>query len=367
LILKKLTLSKFRNYDALSLEPGLGLNILFGQNGAGKTNVLDAINFLSMGKSAFGIQDVYCYKVGSDYFRIQGEFSEGEKGLALTLKSHQSSKKILEINGQPVKRIADHIGNIPIIVSGPSDIEMISGSPEVRRNFLDQTLSQFDPEYLSELMKYNKILKQKNAELKRMKMEGKNDLEMIQTYHEQLSPLNLAIFQKRKTHLLEGKQLATTFYQRISSGKEKVSLKYLSQVHERSPDKYGKEGLRMDLSSQRSLYGIHKDDIEFLIDGRPAKKFASQGQQKSIVAGARLMQRQLLNEHGKKEPLIILDDIFDRLDPERAKNLVELLLEKDFGQTFISDAQPSRSKGIFGSSSRKIDYFEVKKGGVSKK
>ena len=115
----------------------------------------------------------------------------------------------------------------------------------------------------------------------------------------------------------------------------------------------------MDFISQRSLYGIHKDDIEFLLDGRPAKKYASQGQQKSIVAGTRLMQRQLLKEHGRKDPLIILDDIFDRLDPERAKNLVELLMEKDFGQTFISDAQPSRSKSIFGKEKNKVDYFEV--------
>ncbi len=334
--------------------------MIYGPNGSGKTNVLDAIHFLSMGKSAFSIQDQFCIREGEDFYRIDGQYENGDGLRSVVVKFQNGSRKLVEVNGSPLKRIAEHIGRIPVIVSAPHDIQLVWGSPELRRSFIDQTISQFDQEYLQALLDYHRLLKQKGAELKRLKTTGDQSFALLETYHQQLSPLNLAIYKKRKEFLESGAPVLNSSYEALAGNDEQVSFAYQSQLTEMDPESYSSSDFRREIQAQRNLFGIHRDDIEFKMKENPAKKVASQGQQKTLILSARIMQRQILSQNRDTRPVLILDDIFDRLDEKRSKNLVAMISAEDFGQVFISDTQIARVKPLLKELRSKTRIFEVK-------
>lgn len=366
MVLEHLQLSNFRNYESVALDPCPGLNIVFGPNGAGKTNLLDAIHFLSMAKSAFGIQDNFCVREGEQFFRIDGNYTS-KPTTKVVLKYKLGTRKILEKNGQPIKRIADHVGNIPVVISGPIDMELVSGSPELRRNFIDQTISQFDADYLKTLIDYHKLLKQKGAELKKQKENSNPNLEMVETYHHQMIPLNKEIFEARESFIKESSKPISNYYGMVSGDREKIEVSYTSQMRTQDPHVYSVNEFKREIAAQRNLFGIHRDDLELMVNGKTAKKYASQGQQKTVLSALKLMQVDMIRKKGGDNPIILLDDVFDRLDRTRAKNLLRIILEQNLGQTFISDTQSERIREAIPSDQKDVAFFEIKDGEAKEK
>ena len=342
MILKSLRLTNFKNHPESHFEFEDRVNCVLGKNGIGKTNMLDAIYYLSFTKSAVGSQDRLTITHEARAFTVFGTYDE----LTVAIQFEKGKVKTVKIDGQEPDRLSDVIGKVPLVIVLPDDTSMIKEGSEERRKFFDGAISQFDEEYLHALLQYNKLLKQRNSLLKQE--EGKQvNMQLLDTYDDQLIPLAIKISERRSVM----KETFLPFFQKnyadLHEGGEVPELHFKSHVDASFEAKF-KSSIQRDIIMRRTLMGSHRDDFEFLLDGEMIKKFGSQGQQKTFIIALKLALYDFLRAETGKKPLLLLDDIFDKLDDSRISLLVSLLLDnKRFQQIFISDARKDRSKELF--------------------
>lgn len=347
MILRKLSLLNFKNYSEIAIDFSENVNCLAGDNGSGKTNILDAIHYLALCKSYFHASDSQHVKQGEGMFVIQGDFLLNDMEESVFCGFKLGQKKILKRNQHEYERLSDHIGLLPLVMVAPMDQEIITGGSDERRRFIDSIISQADAEYLQTLIQYNRILVQRNALLKQMAANRVHDYDSLEIWDEQLIPLGVAIYEKRSAFCKQFVQLLEEIYDRLSGKKEAVVMTYVSQLADQDFGQALRQAMGKDASLQYSSVGIHKDDLHFMINHLNAKKFASQGQQKTFVISLKLAQYEMMRKVKKTKPILMLDDIFDKLDESRVARLMELVAEDTFGQLFITDTHPQRVAALF--------------------
>lgn len=361
--LRQLSVLNFKNYEEASLGFLPGVNAFTGDNGAGKTNLLDAIHYLSLCKSYFNPIDSQQIRQGADWFMVQGAFEHGEREDTVACSLKRNQKKQFKRNKKEYQRLADHIGLFPLVMISPNDAVLISDGSEERRRFMDNVISQNDNHYLDELITYNKYLQNRNVLLKQAARGGGGpDMSLLQVLNEQLIRSGNHIFARRKAFMEEFEPIFNEYYQYLSGQAETVSLQYESQLLQRSFQDLLDESLQRDLALERTTIGIHKDEISFTIRDMPMKKFGSQGQQKSLVIALKLAQYRFLHQHKGYKPLLLLDDIFDKLDEKRTRKLLQMVSDGDFGQLFITDTHAERIRSVFAEIGRPVRIFDVVNG-----
>lgn len=357
--LRNLSLLNYKNIAEANYEFDPKINCFTGKNGVGKTNVLDAIYHLAYGKSYFNPLAVQNIKHGEDFFVIDGIFEkEGRKEqIACSLK--RGMKKVLKRNGKIYDKFSEHIGFIPLVIISPSDNDLIVEGSETRRKFIDTVISQQDSSYLQELINYQKVVAQRNALLKYFALNHKFDKDTLSIYNEQLDGLGHALFEKRKQFLEDFIPIFNKHHQQITNSAEDVSLVYDSQLHAKRLLMLFDDNLQRDRVLQYTSVGIHKDDLLFEIDGHPIKKFGSQGQQKSFLIALKLAQFEFIKKQSGVLPILLFDDIFDKLDETRVSKIVQMIDDKVFGQIFISDTHSERTEAIIKTTHQSYTIFNM--------
>jgi DNA replication and repair protein RecF len=363
--LQQLTLLNFKNYTEAELTFAPGVNAFAGNNGAGKTNLLDAIHYLGLCKSYFNPVYTQQIKQGTDFFMINGAFEKDDQREVIACGVKRNQKKQFKRNKKDYQRLADHVGLFPLVMISPYDISIIIEGSEERRRFIDNVISQTDNQYLDELINYNKILNNRNSLLKMIAETGRYDAQLLEIYDEQLVTSGTAIFNRRKAFLQSFITVFNKHYQFISDDAEKVELIYESQLIDQDYALLLKNATERDRALERTTYGIHKDDLQFSINDMPVKKFGSQGQQKSFLIALKLAQYSYLYEQKGFKPLLLLDDIFDKLDDSRTRKLMQMVSNHNFGQVFITDTSAVRIESIFNEINVEVKLFNVEKGTVN--
>jgi len=359
MFLKQLELINYKNFEEKSLTFSAKVNCFVGANGVGKTNILDAIYYLSFAKSYFNPIASQNIKHGTDFFVINGHYTINNKEEHIVCSLKKGHKKVIKRNAKVYDRLADHIGQFPLVIISPADTDLIISGSDTRRKFIDIIISQYDNMYLNDLISYNKVLSQRNALLKYFAANHTFDENSIVVYNEQLAHYANAIHDKRKAFLTEFLPIFQERYLAISANKEQVSIQYKSQLNDADILTLFKNNILKDRMLQYTSVGIHKDDLLFKIGEYPIKKFGSQGQQKSFLIALKLAQFDFIKRHTKKTPILLLDDIFDKLDEQRIKQLIALVFEADFGQLFISDTHAERTENIVKSINQSYELFEL--------
>ncbi len=366
MILEKLSLINYKNIQTATLELSPKINCLIGQNGVGKTNVLDAIYYLSFCHSSTNPIDSQVIRHGEEFFMIEGRY-KGEhipqdSGLMISCGLKRGSKKHFKKDKKEYKRLSEHIGLIPVVMVSPSDTLLIEGGSEERRRLMDIVISQYDHNYIEALNRYNKALQQRNTMLK---AEEEPDPEVISLWEEQMAAAGETIYEKRDAFVREMVPIFQRFYETISGNREQVALNYISHC-QRGPLL---EVIQRDRFKDRavgySLHGIHRDDLEFSLGGHQMKREGSQGQNKTFVISLKLAQFEFLKRtNTKTTPLLLLDDIFDKLDAQRVEQIVSLVAGDEFGQIFITDTNRDHLDKILSTSSHDYKIFYVENGEV---
>ncbi len=357
--LKNLQVRQFKSYAEAHFEFIPNINCIVGENGKGKTNLLDAIYFLSMTKSVRNMSDQLCVLHGQEFFTIHGSYLVDEMQTQITCSFQKGHKKQVLREQKAYPRLADHIGNYPVVMMDPYDTDLIREGSEERRRFFDAMMSQKDRGFLEKLLKYNRVLQQRNTLLKAFAERNQVDTLHLETYDKLLVELGEELSAFRKTFLKAYIPAFQKHYDNLSEGRELVTIHLESNFEEGHLAQTMKSNLAVDLAAQRTGIGIHKDDFLFEIDGYPLKKFGSQGQQKSFVVALKLAQFDLLWSDTNKKPILLLDDIFDKLDDRRIQRLIQMMAEDHFGQVFITDARPERTKKLLKDLKGEIKYFEL--------
>ena len=345
--LKNLSIVNFKNYEQAELDFSPKINCFVGLNGSGKTNLLDAVHYLSFCKSFFNPIDSQNIRHGEEYFVIQGLFfkNEAEENIYCGMKMNQ--KKQFKRNKKEYSRLADHIGLIPLVMISPEDSFLISEGSEDRRRFVDSVISQYDREYLEDLIIYNRILQHRNKLLKEFANSGTYDEDSLELWNDQLIAPGKKIHEKRKQFIEQLIPVFQKYYEYISSGNESVSLTYQSHLENEDFKTLLSSSLRKDMILQYTTVGTHKDDLIFTVNNFPLKKSGSQGQQKTFLLALKLAQFDFIKNINNLNPLLLLDDIFDKLDAIRVSKLLALVSENHFGQIFITDTNLERTDQIF--------------------
>lgn len=346
MILQKLSLLNYKNFESQSFEFDPKINCFVGLNGVGKTNVLDAIYHLSFGKSYFNPITLQNIRHGTEFFVVEGTYEKDEKSEKIVVSAKKGQKKIIKRNGKAYEKFSEHIGFLPLVIISPSDRDLIIEGSETRRKFMDGVISQEDSEYLQALLRYNKVLSQRNSLLKYFVANRTFDGDTLEIYNEQLQTYGAEIFRKRKQFIEEFLPIFMERHRSISNQQESVGLRYDSQLENTSLLQLLEQNLQKDRLSQYTNFGIHKDDLVFEIEGHPMKKFGSQGQQKSFLIALKLAQFDFLKAHSKVNPILLLDDIFDKLDEDRVGQIIAMVDEENFGQLFISDTHADRTEEV---------------------
>lgn len=363
MILKKLTILNYRNIAEAELLFSPKINCFIGKNGEGKTNVLDSIYFLSFTKSTTSNIDSNNVRHGQEVMMVQGiyDLNGVAEEISCGMKIHQ--KKHVKRNKKEYKRMAEHIGLLPLIIVSPNDSSVISGGSEERRRLMDIVISQYDPEYMISLMNYNKAMQQRNAMLK---AEEEPNIDVISVFEEMMAETGEAIYAKRRQFIEEFIPVFQEFYEKISGGKETVELIYKSHC-ERGPLL---DVIQRDRAKDRimgySLHGIHKDDLEMALGGYPIKREGSQGQNKTYMISLKLAQFDFLKRTGSNTtPLLLLDDIFDKLDASRVEEIINLVAGESFGQIFITDTNRENLDKILSRCQGDYKIFTVENGEIA--
>ncbi|HYK77216.1 MAG TPA: DNA replication/repair protein RecF [Daejeonella sp.] len=362
--LQKLSLLNFKNYTQAELNFSPTINAFTGNNGAGKTNLLDAIHYLSLCKSYFNPIDGQQIKKGEEFFMIQGLFDKENKAELISCGLKRNQKKQFKRNKKEYQRLADHIGLFPLVMISPNDISIIIEGSEERRRFIDNAISQTDNAYLDELLTYNRCLQNRNALLKQIALTGRYDPALLEVYDEQLINSGNRIFEKRKTFMQVFTEIFNVHYRYITDDAEQVQLVYDSPLLTDDFAILLSRAIERDRSLERTTTGIHKDDLIFTIHDLPLKKFGSQGQQKSFLIALKLAQYSFLFRQKGFKPLLLLDDIFDKLDDCRTHKLMKMVSDKDFGQIFITDTSRKRIEGIFEEINEPVQIFDIERGSL---
>lgn len=365
--LEKLRLINFKNYQEATLEFPAKVNCLLGLNGSGKTNLLDAIHYLSFTKSFLNSTDAHNIRHGADSFLLFGGFDFDGVKHELSCQIQPGHKKIFREDGQDYQKMSEHIGKYPVVLISPSDIDLVKEGSEARRKFFDTMISQIDHPYLLALVEYHHCLKQRNGLLRMFHERHSSDLDLIDSYDQRLVKTGKLIFQKRKEFIVEFLPVLNSAFNFLVDEKEEARLIYQSEFHEKDFLTALKESFSKDLVLQRTSVGIHRDDFEFGFAHGELKRLGSQGQQKSFLVALKLANVQVIKNHKGFNPILLLDDIFDKLDDLRIARLLKVVAAKDFGQLFITDAGPERTRALLRDVGIKADTFEVENGSIQKK
>ena len=359
MFIKNLKLFNFKNHSEKSFDFSPEINCFVGNNGAGKTNILDALHYLSMAKSFLGNLDAQNILHESDFFAIEAEIQGEEKNDIIKVQLPKEGKKIIKKNDKTYERIADHIGFLPSVMISPYDSNLISDGSESRRKFLDAMISQTDSDYLFALIQYQKTLQQRNALLKYFAKNRTFDLDSLEIYNEPLTKFGTQIFEKRQRFVASILPTIQHFYEIISKGNEKVTVIYESNLNEQNFEEILSENLEKDRVLTYTSRGIHKDDLRFEMNGNLIKKFGSQGQQKSFLIALKLAQIKRIKDITNKNPILLLDDIFDKLDDNRVSQLIELVNQQNFGQIFITDTHRERTESVVKRINEESKLFQI--------
>lgn len=359
MFIKNLKLFNFKNHTEKSFDFSKEINCFVGNNGVGKTNILDALHYLSVGKSFLGNSDLNNIQHEEDFFTIEAEIQNEESEDIIKVLQPKESKKVIKKNDKSYDRIADHIGYLPSVMISPYDSNLISDSGESRRKFLDSMISQTDSSYLFDLIQYQKTIQQRNALLKYFAKNRTWDKDSLEIYDEPITKSGTKIFEKRREFVSQLNPIVQNFYQIISGGKESVSVFYESHLSTSSFEDLLKESLDRDRMLTYTSKGIHKDDLLFEMDSVLIKKIGSQGQQKSFLISLKLAQMSLVKELTGKTPILLLDDIFDKLDDNRVSQLIELVNQENFGQIFITDTHRERTENVVKRINEESVIFEI--------
>ncbi len=361
--LKKITLVNFKNFSSKTLDFDEKINCLVGNNGVGKTNILDAIYQLSYTKGYFNSVASQSIKNGTGFFVIDGNFNREEREELINCSLKKGYKKIVKRNGKEYERLSDHFGLLPVIIISPADSNLIAEGSDVRRKFIDSIISLNDREYLHQLISYNKILAQRNSLLKYFAANHTFDQTNIDIYNEQLVEFGVRIFEKRKVFLSDFIPIFKKRYKQIlgvidtDDNFENVSLSYKSQLENSEFLDLLNSSIDRDRLLQYTTAGIHKDDLKFSLNDYSIKKYGSQGQQKSFLIALKLAQFDFVKQQSQITPILLLDDIFDKLDDNRVGHLLNLVNDKNFGQIFISDTHPERTEEIIKKTEQSYKMF----------
>lgn len=359
MFLKTLSLLNYKNFESVSFDFDPKINCFVGNNGVGKTNVLDAIYHLAFGKSYFNPITSQNIKHNTDFFVIEGELEKLDRDERVVVSAKRGQKKIIKRNNKAYEKFREHIGFIPTVIISPSDRDLIIEGSETRRKFIDGVISQSDHIYLNSLINYNKILAQRNSLLKYFAANHTFNQDTIAVYNEQLQALGDIIYQKRKDFLEVFIPIFRKRYATISNGQEKVSIFYTSQLEKTDFSDLLERNLQKDMALQYTSVGTHKDDLNFEIEGHPVKKFGSQGQQKSFLIALKLAQFDFIKDLNAIAPILLLDDIFDKLDENRVAHIMDLVATNQLGQLFISDTHSERTENVVKQTEQPYKMFEL--------
>ncbi len=355
-ILEKIVISDFRNIQLQELEFSPNVNCISGNNGEGKTNLLDAIYYLSMTKSAFATSDRFTFRHGTDEFSLAGTYRM-ENGLAsrFSLKMSVKGDKKIRRDDKPYNKISEHVGVLPIVMVSPADISMVSESGEERRRFVNAVLSQMDREYMTAVQQYNRLLQQRNRMLKDMQA----DLPLLEVIDMKMSSLAEPVYKARRQFIEDLKPLVAEYYKSLSGGAEQIGIEYESELSKGPLDRILASSYEKDRILKYTTSGIQRDDFIFTMNGHPIRRCGSQGQQKSFLVSLKFAQYELMKKNYGFAPVLLLDDVFDKLDMGRISNLLQMVASKDFGQIFITDSNKVRMAGIVDGLTQDRAYYET--------
>ena len=359
LFLDQLSIVNYRNLSGIDFSLDRNINCFVGDNGVGKTNALDAIYFLAMGKSYSNSVTSQNISHQADFSIIEGVFNKSGKSLQIQCHLERKGKKTIKRNRKAYKKIADHVGLIPIVIISPTDRDLISEGSSVRRKFLDRTISQSNKSYLQNLLAYQRTLNQRNALLKHFASSNQFDKDTLSVFNEKLVQFGQPIYQARKKFVEAFQPLFQDRYQFISGDKEVVSIGYESKIGDNNFDILLEVSLQTDRILQHTSIGPHKDDLGFQINDFPIKKFGSQGQQKTFLIALKLAQFDVIRNQMNVLPILLLDDIFDKLDDYRVMQIINLVNDDSFGQLFVTDTNKERTENIIKQTAQSYSMFSL--------
>ena len=359
-VLQKIVIQDFRNIALQELSFSPNINCISGGNGEGKTNLLDAIWYLSMTKSAFATTDRYNFRYGTSAFALSGTYALGCGATArFSIRVTDGGQKVVRRDDKPYERISEHIGVLPIVMVSPADISMVSESGDERRRFVNAVLSQMDRRYLADIQQYNRFLLQRNKLLK----AGVWDEDLLVTFDERLAALAVPVYERRAAFCDSLVPIVQQYYAEISGGREQVGVEYRSDLQKGDLRSLLLERRERDRIFKFTTAGVQRDDFIFTMDGHPIRRCGSQGQQKSFLVALKFAQYEVMKAACGQAPMMLLDDLFDKLDMQRVANLLRLVSDRSFGQIFLSDSNKVRTESIVDSLTADRSYFQTA-GGV---
>lgn len=362
--LQKILISDYRNIEFQELDFSPNINCICGNNGEGKTNLLDAIHYLSMTKSAFSPSDKYNFRYGCDEFAISGTYlmhNGLQSRFAVKVSASRGEKKMTR-DDKVYDRISRHIGVLPIVLISPSDTSLVNESGEDRRKFANAVLSQMDASYLSAVQQYTRLLDQRNRMLK----DRNPDRQLMEIIDLKMASCAAPVFEARRRFIQDLNPVVSEFYKAISGGNEEVAINYKSDLEKESLEELLKESYEKDCILKYTSCGIQRDDFVFTMNSHPIRRCGSQGQQKSFLVALKFAQYEIMKKCYGFAPILLLDDVFDKLDTNRISNLISMVASKDFGQIFITDSNKVRLSGIVDSITDDRAYFETSGGTFTK-
>ena len=362
-VLQKIVISDFRNIELQELEFSPNVNCISGNNGEGKTNLLDAIYYLSMTKSAFATSDRYNFRHGTEEFSVAGTYRM-ENGLSSRFALAMSSKgdKKVKRDDKVYQKVSEHVGVLPVVMVSPSDVSMVSESGDERRRFVNAVLSQMDRENMNSMQQYNRLLLQRNKMLKDMDV----DRSLLEVIDMRMAALADPVYKARRQFVDDLRPVVAEYYRTLSGDSEQVDIQYDSSLDKAPLDQLLAASFEKDRILKHTTAGVHRDDFIFTMNGHPIRRYGSQGQQKSFLVSLKFAQYEIMKKKYGFAPVLLLDDVFDKLDMGRISNLLQMVASNDFGQIFITDSNKVRMSGIVDGLTQDRAYFETVSGTFSR-
>ena len=362
-VLHKIVIQDFRNIELQELSFSPNLNCIWGGNGEGKTNLLDAIHYLSMTKSGIQAAEKFNFRHGTSAFAISGTYDMGQGVMSrFSIKVSEGSEKKIRRDDKPYPKVSDHIGILPIVMVSPADTDLVSESGDERRRFVNAFISQMDRQYLSDMQQYNRFLAQRNRLLK----DVEPDATLLAAFDARMAPLAASIFESRSNFVKTLLPVVQRYYEAISGGRESVSIAYHSDLSTRTWEELSEGRRERDIALRYTTGGIHRDDFLFTLDGFPIRRCGSQGQQKSFLVALKFAQYEIMKQSYGFPPILLLDDLFDKLDIDRVSNLLHMVAGHDFGQIFLSDTDKTRTEALVDKITSDRSYFKAAAGTFTK-
>lgn len=346
MFIENIHITGFKSILELSWQPNARINLIIGKNGTGKTNFLDAIYYMCLTKSFLGSTDLQNIHYDYDFFRIEGKFKNEQSKTKIEASFSHSTKKIFKINKEEYAKLSEHIGKLPVVLIAPDDTDLIRGGSELRRRFFDGIICQSDAEYLQNTLLYNHFLKQRNHLLKQLSGQSNINFDLLDLYDDKLIAIGHKIAEKRKSFLLDFIPFLEKHHADIATELDRIELGYETQNLDLDFLLKFKNARTKDLQFQRTTLGTHTDDYDIVLNQKSTKKYASQGQKKTIVIALKLAQYDFLEKTLSRKPILLLDDIFDKLDDIRIQKLIRIISTLEMGQVFLTDARKERSMAI---------------------